>query len=145
MWKKILLSVGLIVIIIGGIEIFYFFKNKEQTREEDNMNIVDNETQFSTQYVTDNCINEWSDYAAIVQEETQEASQTLNDENRVYILRTQDDYINVYYINEKWEEVLYKVTDIYAGYLALEDIEQLEKGIEVQGTQELNQMLEDFE
>ena len=145
MWKKNLLSVGLIIIIISGIEIFYFFKNKEQSIEDDNIDIIDNTTELSNQYVTDNCINEWSDYASVIEEETQEASQTLNDENRVYILRTQDDYINVYYINEKGEEVLYKVTDIYVGYLALEDIEQLEKGIEVQGTQELNQMLEDFE
>lgn len=144
MWKKIFLSVGIIIILIIGIELFNISKNKK--KEEENVNqIVQNETEISTRYVTDECMNEWEDYSETVQEEIQEASKTLNDENRCYILRAKDGIIYVYYINENQEEVLYRVTDISTKYLGEEDVKELEKGIEVTGVQELNQLLEDFE
>lgn len=144
MWKKIFLSVGLIAILIVGIELFNISKNKKNEEENVN-NIVQNETELSSKYVTDECLNEWSDYSSRIQEELQEASKVLNDENRHYILKAKDNIINVYYINEKNEEVLYKVTDISIKYLGEEDIRELEKGIDVVGIQEVNRLLEDFE
>lgn len=144
MWKKIFLSVGLIAILIVGIELFNISKNKKNEEENVN-NIVQNETELSSKYVTDDCLNEWSDYSSRIQEELQEASKVLNDENRHYILKAKDNIINVYYINEKNEEVLYKVTDISIKYLGEEDIRELEKGIDVVGIQEVNRLLEDFE
>ena len=143
MWKKILLSIGLIILLIVGIEIFSVSQSKENKAE--NTNIVQNETEISSQYVTDDCVNEWEDYSKTVQEEIKETGQNLNDENKQYILRENDGFINVYYINEKGEEILYRVTDISTKYLGEEDVKELQEGINVVGIQELNQLLEDFE
>lgn len=144
MWKKILLSIGLIIVLIVGIEIFNVSNNKEKKAE--NTNIVQNETEISSsEYVTDDCVNEWEDYSKTVQEEIKETGQNLNDENKQYILRENDGFINVYYINEKGEEILYRVTDISTKYLGEEDVKELQEGINVVGIQELNQLLEDFE
>lgn len=144
MWKKIFLSIGLVAVLIVGIQLFNISKNNKNEEENVN-NIVQNETELSGRYVTDECLNEWSDYSSRVQEELQEASKILNDENRHYILRGNDSVINVYYINENNEEILYKVTDISIKYLGEEDIRELEKGIDVVGIQEVNKLLEDFE
>lgn len=141
MWKKIFLSVSLIIIFIVGIEIF----NISKKNEEDTNNIIQNETELSTGYVTDECLNEWTDYSSIAQAEIQETNQNLNDKDRHYILKSENDVIKVYYINEKEEEILYKVTEIYTKYLSENDIKELETGIDVYGVQELNQLLEDFE
>lgn len=143
MWKKIMLSIGLMILLIIGIEIFNISKNKENKVE--NTNIVQNETEISSEYVTDECINEWEDYSQTVQEEIKETGQNLNDENKHYILRENDGFINVYYINEKNEEILYRVTDISTKYLGEDDVKELQEGINVVGIQELNQLLEDFE
>lgn len=142
MWKKILLSTGLIIILIAGIEIF----NIKKEEEIDNTNnIVKNETEISKIYVKDDCLNEWEDYSKTIQNEIKETSQSLNDENRHYILREKEGLINVYYINENKEEILYRVTDISTKYLGEDDIKELKDGIEVVGVQQLNQLLEDFE
>lgn len=144
MWKKILSSIGLIIVLIVGIEIFNVSNNKEKKAE--NTNIVQNETEISSsEYVTDDCVNEWEDYSKTVQEEIKETGQNLNDENKQYILRENDGFINVYYINEKGEEILYRVTDISTKYLGEEDVKELQEGINVVGIQKLNQLLEDFE
>lgn len=142
MWKKILFSIILIIIFIGGIEFFYVSKRE---KKNDTNNIVENETELSRKYVKDECLNEWDDYSKTVQNEIMETSQSLNDENRPYILREKDGFINVYYINESGEEILYRVTDISIKFLGEDDIKELKQGIEVIGTQKLNEMLEDFE
>lgn len=142
MWRKILLSIILIIIFIGGIEIFYVSKREKMN---DTKNIVENETELSRKYVKDECLKEWEDYSKTVQNEIMETSQSLNDENRPYILREKDGFINVYYINESGEEILYRVTDISVKFLGEDDIKELKQGIEVIGTQKLNEMLEDFE
>ena len=144
MWKKVLLSVSLLAVLAIGIEIFYNTKNKK-SNNENAANVVEEEKDLSNGYVTDECIDEWEDYAISVQEELQEVNQPINDENRHYILIEKDNFINVYYINENKEEVLYRVTEIGTQYLANEDVEKLEEGIEVVGLQNLNQLLEDYE
>ena len=143
MWKKILLSIGLIILLVVGIEIFNVSKNKENKVE--NTNIVQNETEISSEYVTDDCVNEWEDYSKTVQEEIKETGQNLNDENKHYILRENDGFINIYYLNENEEEILYKVTDISTKYLGDDDIKKLDDGIEVVGIQKVNELLEDYE
>ena len=143
MWKKILISIGLMIILIVGIEIFNISK---KNKPEEEKNIVQNETEISTsKYVKDDCINEWQDYSETVQNDIRETSGNLNDENKHYILREKDGFINIYYINENEEEILYRVTDISTSYLGEEDIKELKEGIEVKGLQNLNQLLEDFE
>lgn len=139
MWKKVFLSIGLIVVLIVGIILFYMWRENRTSK-----NIVNNETEISSEYVRDDCLNEWEDYAKTLQEEI-EASKTLNEENRHYILKEKDGNICVYYINEKKEEILYKVTDISIEYLSEDDVKSLKEGIDVYGLQNLNQLIEDFE
>lgn len=141
MWKKVLISLILIIIAVIGIKLIYEDDQKKEIRE----NIITNEVDLSSQYVTDECINEWKDYSLTVQEQVKEASQNINDENKTYIIKAEDNYIKVYYLNNKKEKILYKVTDISIQYLEKEDIEKLKQGIEVKGMQDLNQVLEDFE
>lgn len=141
MWKKVLISLALMIISVIGIRLIYI-NNQEKDNQE---NIVTNETNLSSQFVTDECINEWKDYSLTVQEEIKETSQNLSDENKTYIVKAENNYIKVYYLNNKNEEILYKVTDIALQYLEKEDVEKLKQGIKVKGLQELNQLLEDFE
>ena len=144
MWKKVLLSVSLIAVLVIGVEIFYNSKNKNN-ENENSVNVVEEEKEISSLYVTDECMDEWEDYAETIQDELLEASETMNDENRHYILKEKDNFITVYYINENKEEILYRVTDIGIEYLPKEDAEKLKEGIDVEGLQNLNQLLEDFE
>ena len=142
MLRKILLSIGVMIVLIAGIEIFNFSKNNQKNNEND---IVKNETELSSRYVVDDCVNEWEDYSKNVQNEIEETSGDLSDENKHYILKSENEIIKIYYINENGEEVLYKVTDISTKYLGDEDVNELKNGIEVIGAQNLNQLLEDFE
>ena len=143
MWKKVLLSISLIVVLIIGVELFYYFKDKRN--DDENLNIVEEKQELLGKYITDECINEWNDYAVSVQEDLKVVNESLNDENRYYIIKEKDNFINVYYINENKEEVLYRVTEIGTEYLPKEDIQKLQDGIEVIGLQNLNLLLEDFE
>ncbi len=144
MWKKIFLSVGIIIFLVIGIEVFNYYQNKK-SEEQNSQNIVQSETELSNQYVTDDCIDEWADYAETIEKEIKETNQSLNDENRHYIVREKENVIAIYYINENQEEILYRVTDISTEYLSGEDIESLRQGIDIYGLQNLNQLIEDFE
>ena len=130
--------------MIIGMRAFYT-NNQSKKNENDVENFVSKEEEISSEYVTDECSNEWKDYSLTVQEELKEASQNLNDENKTYIVKAEDNYIKVYYINNKNEEILYRVTDISIQYLGQNDVEELKQGIKVVGLQELNQLIEDFE
>ena len=140
MWKKVILPIIITSIILIGILIFNFVKSKNKDSEEK----VKNEINIS-KFVTDECIDEWEDYSITIQDEINQASTTLTDENKTYILREKKGYINLYYINEKNEEILYKVTEISTQFLGEEDISKLKNGIAVRGLQSANQLLEDFE
>ena len=144
MWKKVLISVILIMIIIIGMRAFYT-NNQSKKNESDVENFVNNVEEISSEYVTDECLNEWRDYSLTIQDELKEASQNLNDENRTYIVKAEDNYIKIYYLNNNNEEILYRVTDIAVQYLGENDVEELKQGIRVVGLQELNQLIEDFE
>ena len=144
MWKKVLISVILIMIMIIGMRAFYT-NNQSKKNESDVENFVNNVEEISSEYVTDECLNEWRDYSLTIQDELKEASQNLNDENRTYIVKAEDNYIKIYYLNNNNEEILYRVTDIAVQYLGENDVEELKQGIRVVGLQELNQLIEDFE
>ena len=145
MWKKVLLSIIIVIILIFGLRIFNNVRKINEPEQENTVNVVDNQTELSGEYVTDDCIDEWEDYAIFVQEELKDANSSLSDEDKIYILKAENNNIEVYYINENNEEILYKVTDISTKYLPKEDVESLERGIKVEGVQKLNQLLEDFE
>ena len=144
MWKRSLVLFTLIFILSIGF-IAFNNKNKNTESKKSKENIVNDETEISSTLIMDDCINEWKDYSLTVQEEIKEASQSILDENKLYIIKSEDNYIKVYYINNKNEEILYKVTDIAIQYLGKEDVDKLKQGIKVKGIQELNQLLEDFE
>ena len=62
-----------------------------------------------------------------------------------FILRDNDGKIVIYKINEKNEEEEYERTEISVEYLTDTDKIEIQKGIRVNGIEELNQLIEDFE
>lgn len=62
-----------------------------------------------------------------------------------FLLRLDDDNINVYRLNNLGEPVLYKTTDIVKEYLTEDDIKTLKEGIYVYSEGKLSSALEDFE
>lgn len=142
MWKKLIWIT--IVVLIAVISINYF-KNVNSRVNKDESEFVESKIDVSKDYVIDECLDEWSDYALSKENELKEVGANLNEDTKTYILRDEENIINVYLIDENEKEVLYKMTDISSQYLAKEDIEKLKKGIEVKGIEELNKILEDFE
>ena len=62
-----------------------------------------------------------------------------------FILRNDNGKITIYKINEEMQEEVYEKTEISVEYLTETDKVEIQNGIRVNGVQELNQLLEDFE
>lgn len=62
-----------------------------------------------------------------------------------YVLKLDNNNIDIYHLEEKDKMKLYKRTDITKDYLTSEDINNLEEGIYVYGINSLNSAIEDFE
>ena len=62
-----------------------------------------------------------------------------------YILKEDNGKIVIYRINEEGEEEIYETTEIAVDYLTEDDKENIKNGIKVNGQEELNQLIEDFE
>ena len=62
-----------------------------------------------------------------------------------YVIRTHDDVIGIYTLDENGKETLKEDTDIPTMYLTEEDLEILNKGIQAIGENQLHQVLEDYE
>ena len=62
-----------------------------------------------------------------------------------YVIRTHDDVIGIYTLDENGKETLKEDTDIPIMYLTEEDLEILNKGIQAIGENQLHQVLEDYE
>ena len=145
MWKKVFVLVSIVILFAVGISIYNNAKGKAKEQLDNNKNIVIDEKEELSKYVTDDCINEWEDYAAYVEEEVKETGSFVFDKERIYVLRLKNDIIEVYYLDDNNQEILYKTTEISAKYLPEEDVKKIEKGIRVEGIEKLNQLLEDFE
>ena len=148
--KKITISIIIIfLVVVIGFGIWIFNSRKNSITNDNNSSILDNDitnsVNISSEYITDDCINEWSDYAKTINQEIESASNDMVDENTRYLVKNVDGYIYIYYLDDFNEELLYKKTDISTEYLSVEDLDDLEVGIEVTGSKELNQLLEDFE
>lgn len=65
--------------------------------------------------------------------------------NEHYIVRNLNGIVTVFHILDDGTEEKYMVTDIATEYLTDTDKVEMEKGIEVNGKQDLNQLIEDFE
>lgn len=62
-----------------------------------------------------------------------------------FILRNDNGKITIYKINESNEEEVYERTEISVEYLTETDKIEIQNGIRVNGIEELNQLIEDFE
>lgn len=62
-----------------------------------------------------------------------------------FVLKEDEGKITVYKINENNEEEIYEKTEISVEYLSETDKNKIREGIKVNGIEELNQLLEDFE
>ena len=62
-----------------------------------------------------------------------------------YVVREDNGKISIYRINENKEEELYEKTEISIDYLTETDKMNIKNGINVNGKEKLNQLLEDFE
>lgn len=62
-----------------------------------------------------------------------------------FLLKNDNGKIAIYKINENSGEELYKETEISVEYLTETDKEKIQNGIRVNGIEELNQLIEDFE
>ena len=62
-----------------------------------------------------------------------------------YILRNDDGMIAIYEIDNNGNEILLEKTEIATEYLTESDLANIQEGIRVNGREELNKMLEDFE
>ena len=144
MWKKLMWISIIVLIVVIAINFFKNINNRTTSNKKES-DIIESKIEVSKDYVMDECLDEWSDYALSKEKEFKEVSTNLNGEDKTYILRDEENVINVYLIDENEKEVLYKVTDISSEYLPKEDIEKLKNGIKVKGIEELNKMLEDFE
>lgn len=148
--KKITISIIIIfLVVVIGFGIWNFNFRESSITNDNNSSELDNDitnsVNISSEYVTDDCINEWSDYAKTINQDIESASNDMVDENTRYLVKNVDGYIYIYYLDDFNEELLYKKTDISTEYLSVEDLDDLEVGIEVTGSKELNQLLEDFE
>ena len=65
--------------------------------------------------------------------------------NEHYVLKELDGYIAIYTLDEQENATLKETTSILTAYLPEEDIQRLNEGIRVNGKEELNQALEDYE
>lgn len=139
-----------IVLIIATVFIIYRFastKKENLSLNETSNNVIEisKAEDGSDEVVTDGCLEEWEDYSRYVGERIEEASNNYAEDDTHYLLKDVLGYIEVYYLGENNEEILYKKTTIPTAYLSQEDIEDLKVGIEVIGAEELNKTLEDFE
>ena len=149
--KKVLIwSMIIAFAMIAGFITYKIVNKKEEKAElnENTKNMVEisaedlNEREDA---VTDECLDEWDDYNEYMSKRVEEASNNIAEESTHYLLKDVYGYIEVYYLDEKNNEYLYKKTDISTEYLSEEDIDDLQVGIEVEGIEALNKMLEDFE
>ena len=150
--KKVLIwSVIIAVFEITAVFITYKIVRKNEEKAELNENtknmveISAEDSNESEDAVTDECLDEWDDYNEYMSKRVEEASNNIAEESTHYLLKDVYGYIEVYYLDDNNNEYLYKKTDISTEYLSEEDIDDLQVGIEVEGIEALNKMLEDFE
>lgn len=149
--KKVLIWLTIVVFAIIAGFIIYKIVNKNEEKAELNENtknmveISAEDSNESEDAVTDECLDEWDDYNEYMSQRVEEASNNIAEESTHYLLKDVYGYIEVYYLDDNNNEYLYKKTDISTEYLSEEDIDDLQVGIEVEGIEALNKMLEDFE
>jgi len=97
-----------------------------------------NEDELKQKY-TDWNIEKFTDTDIILNKEVEGSC------NEHYIVRDVDGTVTVFHILEDGTEEEYMITDIATEYLTDTDKIEMEKGIKINGKQNLNQLIEDFE
>lgn len=146
--KKILISVlGLVVAFILFFAIWKAILNNKNIQNKNNSkrNEIENGLNIAEEGIEDECTEEFLKYDEELQANYKEANSRIENENTHYLIKDQEGYICIYYLNEDNEELLYKKTNISTEYLSQKDVDDLAIGIEVIGIEELNKVLEDFE
>lgn len=145
MCKKIIITI--VVFVSLGISIAFVVSNKERNSTKPKLENEDNPAkiqELSEEFVDDDCISEWNDYEEYAKE-LEQASSMYQNKDTHYFVKSENNCIVVYYVDESENYILYKETGISINYLGEEDVNSLEKGIDVYGVQDLNKLLEDFE
>lgn len=145
MKKSIIIGIIVLFAIIAGIILVKNNGNKEQKINQEESKEIKNTTQLSEQLVDDECISEWEDYRIYEESKIKESSSVYEKNQKHYLLRKEENIINVYYIDESDNEILYRKTNISTDYLEKDDVEKLENGIDVYGEENLNKVIEDYE
>ena len=145
MKKSIIIGIIVLFAIVAGIILVKNNGNKEQKINQEESKEIKNTTQLSEQLVDDECISEWEDYRIYEESKIKESSSVYEKNQKHYLLRKEENIINVYYIDESDNEILYRKTNISTDYLEKDDVEKLENGIEVYGEENLNKVIEDYE
>ena len=109
---------------------------KYENAENDLINLT--QSQLQEKY-SDWEIQEFSSKQIILYKEVEESC------GEHYVLREKDGYIAIYEIDENNVESLIQITQISTKYITETDLIELNKGIKVNGKEELNSTLEDFE
>lgn len=107
---------------------------KEIPKELVNLNKIELQEKYN-----DWNIEEFSDTNIILKKESQDSC----DEH--FILKDKNGIVTVFKKGENGEEKEYEITDISTEYLTDTDKINMKNGIEVNGMQNLNQLIEDFE
>ena len=123
--KKMCISIiSLIIAIALFLIVWIMLENKDNKNEELSNNLKNEQVQ--------NIVNI-------------SGSKKIEDNNTHYLIKNENGYIYVYYLDKDNNEYLYKKTTISVNYLSDQDVEDLEIGIEVIGIENLNETLENFE
>ena len=146
MWKKFTLSIVVFIFFIIAFVVFSENKgdNSNKISDENSSNETKKIEEISETLVDDDCIKEWEDYKEYVKE-LEQTSTLYENEKTHYVIKSENNSIVVYYVDEEENLVLYKETEISTNYLGEEDLKELKKGIDVYGGENLNKLLEDFE
>lgn len=137
--KKMWISIiSLCVAILLFLSIWMFYEKNNNINSNNQKNEVKNLINISNEVdKSENVINNKLS-------ENKEVNNNFAEEETHYLLKNENGYIYIYYLKNN-EMYLYKKTDISVNYLSESDIDDLNIGIEVNGLEELNGKLEDFE
>jgi len=150
--KKVTISIIIaFIVVVIGFGLWNFAIRNISVTENNNSYEIQNDintvVNISSEYITDDCLNEWTSYTKTISQnqDIESVSNDMLNETTRYLVKDVNGIISIYYLDDFNEEILYKKTDISTEYLSVEDLDNLEIGIEVIGAKELNQLLEDFE
>lgn len=142
--KKMWVSIISLIIAIGLFFVIWIIGENKNVKNENLSNNIKNE---EVQNIVNISSNEIKENKVKEQNISNEIStqNNVSDNNTHYLIKSENGYINIYYLDEENREYLYKKTTISVNYLSEQDVEDLSIGIEVIGIENLNETLENFE